>query len=243
MFPLRSTVPTRYPAVMTWLLIAANCVIFLYEISLPAAAQEQFILRYALIPTEFLGPSARPFALLDGLPFLTNTFLHGGWLHLILNMWTLWIFAPAIEDRFGPIRFLIFYLLCGVLASLTHAVFNAGSEVPALGASGAIAGVLGCYARMFPFSRVIILVPILFLPLFFEVYAIFFISLWFLAQLFQGTAELFSAAHMAGIAWWAHVGGFAAGLILANRLAPPARSYRQYYGDEGIFGFTPDGHR
>src|SRR6202022_1665392 len=102
-------------------------------------------------------------SLADYLPFLTNTFLHGGWLHLILNMWTLWLFAPAVEDRMGPGRVLSFYLVCGVLASATHAVFNATSTVPALGASGAIAGVFGCYMALFPLARVVVVVPIIFI--------------------------------------------------------------------------------
>ncbi len=246
MIPIRSTVAVRSAPILTLLLIAANCAIFLYQISLPALRREIFLIHYALIPVRYFAPDALGVPaprLLDYLPFATNMFLHGGWLHLIVNMWTLWIFGPAIEDRLGGARFLLFYLACGVLASITHAVFNAASPVPALGASGAIAGVLGCYARLFPFARVIVLVPILFLPLFFELHAILFIGLWFIMQVLQGTAELLRPSLGGGVAWWAHIGGFVAGLAFAGLLVPPRRRYRRYYGDEGIYGFGPDGFR
>jgi membrane associated rhomboid family serine protease len=170
-------------------------------------------------------------------------FLHGGWLHLILNMWTLWLFGPTVEDRLGHSRYLAFYLACGVAASLTHVVFSAGSEIPALGASGAIAGVLGCYVRLFPLARVVVLVPILFLPLFFEVYAFIFVGLWFLIQVLQGTAELFTPTAAAGVAWWAHIGGFVAGLVLGPVLRRSEQRYRAYHADEGVLGFDPRGRR
>jgi membrane associated rhomboid family serine protease len=117
-------------------------------------------------------------------------FLHGGWLHLILNMWTLWLFGPTVEDRLGHGRYLAFYLACGLAASVAHLVFNPTSVIPAVGASGAIAGVLGCYMRLFPLARVIVLIPILFIPLFFEVHAFVFVGLWFVLQILQGTLEL-----------------------------------------------------
>jgi len=168
-------------------------------------------------------------------------FLHGGWLHLIMNMWTLWLFGPTIEDRLGRGSYLAFYLACGVAAAVAHVVFNPSSTVPALGASGAIAGVLGCYLRLFPWARVIVLVPVLFLPLFFEVPAFLFIGLWFLIQVLQGTAELLTASTGAGVAWWAHVGGFVAGLALGPLLLRSERRYRVYYADEGVLGFDPQG--
>jgi membrane associated rhomboid family serine protease len=244
MFPIRTSVPTRYPPVVTWALILINCVVFLFQISLTPRELEWFLLNFALIPARYVAPLAFgdvELTFADYLPFFTNMFLHGGWLHLILNMWTLWLFGPAIEDRLGSFRFLIFYLLCGVLASVTHAAFNATSAVPALGASGAIAGVLGCYLRQFPYARVIVVVPILFLPLFFEIYAFVFVGFWFVAQVLQGAAELFMPATEGGVAWWAHIGGFAAGLAFGTLLIP--RSYRPYYADEGVLGFTPLGWR
>src|SRR6267142_435580 len=162
MFPIANGVPLRYPPVATWALIAANCVIFLFQLSLSPSELDLFLDRYALIPARYFDVGGFDSAVSpsDYLPFFTNMFLHGGWLHLILNMWTLWLFSPPIEDRLGSGRYLVFYLSCGVLASVTHAVFNSTSTVLALGASGAIAGVLGCYLRLFPFARVIVLIPI-----------------------------------------------------------------------------------
>jgi membrane associated rhomboid family serine protease len=243
-FPIQSTVPTRYPAVVTWILIAGNCAIFFVQLGLSPPERELFMLRFALIPARYFtalasnGPG-ETFA--DYLPLVTNTFLHGGWLHLISNMWTLWLFGPAVEDRLGSARYLVFYLTCGVLASAAHVMFNPLSVVPALGASGAIAGVLGCYARLFPFARVVVLVPILFLPLFFSVPAIAFVGLWFLLQILQGTVELFTLSTGGGVAWWAHVGGFLAGLALGPLLARSALRHRPYYPDEGILGFDHNG--
>ena len=167
-------------------------------------------------------------------------FLHGGWLHLILNMWTLWLFGPTSRIGWGPPG-ISFYLACGLLASLTHAIFNPASTIPALGASGAIAGVLGCFIRLFPLARLVILIPILFFPFFFEVPAIVFAGLWFLTQVLQGTAELFMQPSGGGVAWWAHVGGFVFGFVLTPLLRQSRRRYRTYYADEGIFGFDPSG--
>jgi membrane associated rhomboid family serine protease len=245
MFPIQNAVPCRYPPAATSALIATNCVVFFFQLSLSPRGLDWFLINFALIPARYFAPvvfgDAEP-ALLDYLPFFTNMFLHGGWLHLILNMWTLWLFGPTIEDRLGPGRYLVFYLVCGALASATHAAFNSTSTVPALGASGAIAGVLGCYVRLFPFARIIVLVPILFLPLFFEVYAFVFVGLWFAVQVLQGTAELF-ASSTGGVAWWAHIGGFVAGLAFGTLLTRSKQRHRTYYSDEGILGFTPLGRR
>jgi membrane associated rhomboid family serine protease len=243
MFPVGHTVPLRYPPVVTWCLIGLNCLVFLYEVSLPPTELEQFALTFALVPARYFTESgfSSALSLADYIPFLTNMFLHGGWGHLIINMWSLWLFGGAVEDRFGRVKFLIFYLACGVLASLTHAVFNPNSVVPALGASGAIAGVLGSYMRLFPQTKIIVLVPILFLPLFFDVPAAIFAGLWFLSQILQGTADIAASATGAGVAWWAHVGGFIAGLILSPLLVQPGGTYRPHYADEGVLGFTSRG--
>jgi membrane associated rhomboid family serine protease len=245
MFPIKSTIALRYPPVVTWVLIAVNSLVFLVEVNLDPTGLERFVGRYALIPARYFAPEAlgggAPLSPSDYLPFFSNMFLHGGWLHLILNMWTLWLFGPAIEDRLGRARYLALYLVCGVLASITHAFFNPTSDVPALGASGAIAGVLGCYMRLFPLARVIVVIPILFLPFFFTLPAMVFAGLWFLLQLLQGTAALFEPSAGGAVAWWAHVGGFVGGLILAGPLRLNGRAYRQPYSDEGILGFTPSG--
>jgi membrane associated rhomboid family serine protease len=160
---------------------------------------------------------------------------------VILNIWTLWLFGQAVEDRLGHARYLAFYLVCGVIASVTHAAFNPTSSVPALGASGAIAGVLGCYVRLFPLARLIVMVPIF--PFFVEVPAGIFAGLWFLMQVLQGTVELFKPYTGVVMAWWAHVAGFVAGLVLVPLLRQPTPNYRRYYADEGVLRFNPRGHR
>jgi membrane associated rhomboid family serine protease len=244
MIPIGTAVPSRYPPIITWVLIATNCIVFLFQQSLSPAELNEFINQFALIPARYVDVFAdggRGLQAADFLPFVTMMFLHAGWLHLIFNMWTLWLFGSTIEDRLGHGRYAVFYFCCGVAAALAHAVFNATSTVPALGASGAIAGVLGCYMGLFPFARVIVLVPILFLPLFFEMPAIIFIALWFLIQIFQGIAELLTSSSGAGVAWWAHIGGFIVGLVLVPFIQRPAQKYRAYYADEGILGFNTQG--
>jgi membrane associated rhomboid family serine protease len=245
MLPVQIAVPTRYAPVVTWWLIAINGGVFLFELSLAPAELERFLSRYALIPARYFAPmayGAADLSLLDWLPFVSNMFLHGGWLHLILNMWTLWLFGPIVEDRLGSGRYLAFYLVCGLVASVTHAAFNPTSTVPALGASGAIAGVLGASIVLFPLARLVMVIPILFFPFFFEVPAIFFAAFWFLTQLLQGTADLLLLpAGAGGVAWWAHVGGFVAGVVLTPVSRQPAYRYRAYFADEGVLGFDPTG--
>jgi membrane associated rhomboid family serine protease len=241
MIPLKNAVPSRYPPVVTWMLIATNCLVFLFQNSLSPLELEQFLRDFALIPALYTTLAYGDLTPADFVPLFTMMFLHGGWLHLILNMWTLWLFGPTVEDRLGHGRYLAFYLACGLAASVTHLVFNPTSVVPALGASGAIAGVLGCYMRLFPLARVIVLVPILFIPLFFEVYAFLFVGLWFLLQVLQGVLELVLPSSQGGVAWWAHIGGFVAGLVLCPLLVQSERRYRAYYPDEGVLGFNTAG--
>jgi membrane associated rhomboid family serine protease len=206
MIPIQNTVPSRYPPVITWMLIAANCFVFLFQVSLSPYELEQLLRQFALIPARYseVASEDADLAAVDILPFFSMMFLHGGWLHLILNIWTLWLFGPTIEDRLGHGRYLAFYLACGLAASLPHVMFNPTSIVPALAAFGAIAGILGCYMRLFPLARVVVVVPILFIPLFVEVYAFVFIGLWFLLQIFQSTMELLlpsSSASRGGPMW------------------------------------------
>ncbi|RMD61175.1 MAG: rhomboid family intramembrane serine protease [Alphaproteobacteria bacterium] len=245
MFPIEAAVPVRYPPFVTWGLIAVNALVFLYQISLPPQMLEAFIYRYALVPARYAHPEWAAWIGLppgDYLPFLTNMFLHGGWLHVISNMWTLYIFGPAIEDRLGKGRFLVFYLVCGIGASVAHLAANADSAIPALGASGAIAGVIGAYMRLFPLARVIVLIPILFLPYFIELPAAIFAGLWFVLQLIQGVGEFFAPSSGGGVAWWAHVGGFVFGWLIIRMIHRSARTYRPFQRDEGVLGFNPTGH-
>ena len=244
MLPIRNAVPIRYPPVVTWALILANALVFLIQIGLGPVELNEFLFRFALIPARYFEPLAfgqESLSASDFLPFFTMMFLHGGWLHLILNMWMLWLFGPVIEDRLGHGAYLVFYAACGVAAAIAHVFFNPTSTVPAVGASGAIAGVLGCYVCLFPFARLIVLVPIIFIPLFFEVPALVFVFIWFILQVLQGTAESLAPSAGAGVAWWAHIGGFLAGLLIGPLLRRPKRTYRAYYPDEGILGFDPMG--
>lgn len=237
MLPVQNAVAVRRVPVVTWVLIATNCAIFLFEVSLGPAELEWFLWRFGLVPDRDLGSGGA------ALPFFSNMFLHGGWLHLLLNMWTLWLFGPVVEDRLGSGRYIGFYFTCGFVASLTHALSAPASDIPALGASGAIAGVIGCHMRLYPFARLVVLVPILFIPLFFEVPALVFALLWFATQLMQGMLELFIPSTTGGVAWWAHIGGFVIGFVLAPLLRQPARRHRSYYADEGFLGFEPTGRR
>src|SRR3979411_1184694 len=205
MIPIRNAVPSRYPPVITWMLIATNCLLFVFQDSLSPYELELLLRQFALIParySEVFASGETDLAAVDILPFFSMMFLHGGWLHLIFNMWTLWLFGPTVEDRLGHGRYLAFYLVCGLAASVAHLVFNLTSFIPAVGASGAIAGVLGCYMRLFPLARVIVLIPILFIPLFFEVHAFVFVGLWFVLQILQGTLELVLPSSQGGAAGW-----------------------------------------
>jgi membrane associated rhomboid family serine protease len=244
MFPVANGVPLRYPPIATWALIATNAVVFLFEVGLNPSELNQFLYRFALVPARYFdsGMFDSSQSLTDYLPFVSNMFLHGGWLHLIVNMWTLWLFGRAVEDQLGSGRYLAFYFACGILASATYAALNPNSTVPALGASGAIAGILGCYMRFFPFSRIIVMIPIIFIPLFFEVPAMLFAGLWFLFQALGAVAD-WSAPFSSGggIAWWAHIGGFIAGVILAGPLRPPRRGHWPRDVDQGIPGFALSG--
>jgi membrane associated rhomboid family serine protease len=237
MFPLRDTVPRRHPPVVVLALISINALVFLYQASLPARELQYVIYHYALVPLRYSEPGWARANGLDPdnlLPLLTNAFMHGGWFHLLANMWTLWIFGPAVEDRLGKPRFIAFYLVCGVLASLSHAAFNSRSPVPALGASGAIAGVMGGYVMLFPRARILFLVPILFIPYFVELPALIYAAFWFVIQFLQGTAGLLQPAMAGGVAWWAHIGGFVVGLVTIPFVRLPDRRDRRSPSEDGI---------
>jgi membrane associated rhomboid family serine protease len=225
MFPIRDSVPGERAPVMLWTLITVNTLVFFYEQSLTQQQLDVLMHTWGLVPRALLDPG---WALWNGLPpgsplvLVTNTFLHGGWGHFLSNMWFLFLFGDNVEDRMGPARFLVFYLLAGVGASLIHLLFNMQSALPALGASGAISGVLGAYWRLFPTSRILTLVPIFFYPMLVEIYSVFFIGFWFMMQLFQGLGSLGVSANMGGVAWWAHVGGFVMGLVLYRMFLLPS---------------------
>jgi membrane associated rhomboid family serine protease len=155
-------------------------------------------------------------------------------LHIIGNVWALWIFGDNVEDRMGSLRFAIFYLACGLAAAVTHLMTQPESTVPTVGASGAIAGVLGAYLLLFPTARLVVLFPVLFLPFFFELPAVLYLGAWFLIQLFSGTMALASPTQVGGIAFWAHVGGFTAGLLLCPLFVRRPRARRMQPDEYGI---------
>ncbi len=217
MFPIKDSIRIPFPPYVTYALILINALVFLYQVHLEPYDRVAFSLQHALVPRRYFDPGwAANFGLStrDYLPFLTGAFMHGGWWHLILNMWTLFIFGASLEGRIGRWQFLSFYLVCGLIASFAHAVFNPDSAAPALGASGAIAGVLGAYATTFPRAKLTILILIVVIPLFFRVPALFYGLIWFGFQFAQGFIDLASPSMGAGIAWWAHIGGFIAGVLL-----------------------------
>jgi membrane associated rhomboid family serine protease len=219
MIPIRDHNPSgTFPAVTVTIIIA--CVgVFLLELSAGPRIDRVFS-AFALVPgnitygieTGTLGWGSAI------LPFFTSMFLHGGWLHLIGNMWFLWVFGDNVEDTLGPFRFLAFYLVCGLASGATHYALSPTSTLPTVGASGAIAGVLGGYALLFPGARVLTLVPLGFIFRLVEMPAWVMLGVWFLIQALSGFATL--GATGGGVAWWAHVGGFAAGLALVKLAAP-----------------------
>jgi membrane associated rhomboid family serine protease len=231
MIPLADSIPSRGRPLATRAIILANCLVFLLELALDDESLRAVFYLFGIVPARYSHPAwaARVgFPVDDYWPFLTSQLLHGGWIHLIGNMWTLWIFGDNVEDRMGHARFAVFYALCGVAAGIAHYAADVDSTMPALGASGAIAGVLGAYFVLYPKARVVTLVPVIFYPLFFELPAYFFLAYWFLLQLFSGTLALAAPGAGGGVAWWAHVGGFAFGVLtfwvfLKRRRRPAAR--------------------
>lgn len=217
MFPIRDTIPTKKFPIVNCALIVINILAFLFQISLSEGMLNELIMELGLVPGVYTRPEIRaeyggsPFFY---LPFLTNMFLHGGWMHLIGNVWTLYIFGDNVEDRMGRIPYLVFYLLCGVLASSTHLFFNWDSMIPAIGASGAISGVMGAYLFLCKNSRIVMLFPIFYIPFFFKIPAWAYLVYWFVLQLVNGTAEIVNPNATGGIAFWAHIGGFVAGVLL-----------------------------
>jgi rhomboid family protein len=227
MIPLKNLRPrVRFPAI-TLALIIANFLVFFYQISLPPRGLESFIFTYSLIPARIqLALAGSQFTLAQAfLPFLTSMFLHAGWLHIIGNMWFLWLFGGNVEDRLGHVPYLGFYILCGLGAGVAQTLFSLGSKIPSLGASGAIAGVLGAYIVLFPSSKILTLVTLFFWWFFARLPAVLFIGLWFIVQFLSGVSSLGSAAE-GGVAWWAHVGGFLLGMLLVSGMT--RRRDREY---------------
>lgn len=233
MIPIRDTIPSRRVPFVLYGIIALNALAFFYELGLGPREIEVFFHRYGLVPVRYSDPRVSAhFGLAEqAVPFLSSLFLHGGWLHILGNMWSLWIFGDNVEDWFGHAGFALFYLVCGVAAGLMHLFFNWGSPLPTIGASGAVAGVMGAYFLLYPRARILTLVPIVVFVTFVELPAFVFLGLWFLLQFLSGTAAAASGG-AGGIAWWAHVGGFVAGAAIvfflggARPRRPPAGGRR-----------------
>lgn len=240
MIPIRDTIPSLTRPWVNIGLIAFNVLAFLFELSL-GPNLDPFIRGAALVPARALGAIAQGDWGSVIAPVFVSMFLHGGWAHLLGNMLYLWVFGDNVEDALGHFRYLLLYLATGVVAAASHVIFNPGATLPTVGASGAIAGVLGAYLVMYPRSRVVTLVPIVFFFTFVEVPAPLYLVFWFLTQLLSGTFEITHATTRAmegtgGIAWFAHLGGFIAGVVLGlllrrrDRVADRRARWANRYG-------------
>jgi membrane associated rhomboid family serine protease len=211
MLPIRDTIRTRNVPVVNLFLIGINVLVFFYQ-STMVADPDRFIYLYGLVPARYSLDSLSAYftAGQQLFSFFSFMFLHGGFLHLLGNMWFLYIFGDNIEDTLGPLRYLGFYLLCGLASGLSHLILNVHSNIPTVGASGAIAGVMGAYFLLYPKARILTLIPILIIPYFIEIPAFFFIGIWFLLQFINAAG---ASGHGGGIAWWAHIGGFIFGML------------------------------
>ncbi len=264
MIPLRDNIPSRTTPVVNYTMIGLCALAFVGQLRDETDGRADLIERYGMIPVRVFQPdepiaieeqqqvggqvqiqqreiAAPPFT--PWLTLLTCIFLHGGWMHFLGNVWILYIFGDNVEDRIGHLGYFVFYLFCGLMASGAHLAFNSGSPIPTIGASGAIAGVMGAYFVLYPHARVVTLIPIIFLIQIIELPAPLFLGIWFLMQFFEGTIDaigsITSGLPTGGVAWWAHIGGFVAGSVIAFGLrsvgetrppvetpSPPPRRFR-----------------
>ena len=230
MIPLRDTIRAKNHPVVNNTIIGVNVVIFIFQLTL-GAGLDRFIYIYGLVPARYSIPQISAYfnSSHQLFSFISFMFLHGGFWHLLGNMWSLYIFGDNVEDRLGHLRYLIFYMICGVASGLSHLLLNLNSNVPTIGASGAIAGVMGAYFILHPRAKILTLIPIFFIPYFLEIPAYFFLGFWFLLQFINAAG---SAGQVGGVAWWAHIGGFVFGIIflkifLALPGVPPPEKKRR----------------
>lgn len=225
MIPLRDTIRSRHFPVMNWLLLGLNAAVFIYQLSLSGFAEARLVNAFALVPARV--SAGEPFGIVG---LFSSMFLHGGWLHFLSNMWILYIFGDNVEDRMGSLPYLVFYMLSGLAAGLLQTFVAPGSSIPVIGASGAIAGVMGAYIFLYPAARVVTLIPVFIFPWFIQIPAIFYLGFWFVSQLFSGVAAIGTVG--GGVAWWAHIGGFVFGLLLVRFFdfrPPPPPEPEPYY--------------
>jgi membrane associated rhomboid family serine protease len=215
MIPIRDTIQAKNYPIVNNALIGINVLVFLVQLS-KGHALSQFIYTYGLVPARYSVPEISSYFSFGQqvFSFFSFMFLHGGFFHLLGNMWCLYIFGDNVEDRLGHIRYLFFYILCGWASGVSHLIINWHSQVPTIGASGAIAGVMGAYFILYPKARILTLIPIFIIPYFLEIPAFFFLGIWFLIQFLSATGS----QGQGGIAWWAHIGGFISGIILLKIL-------------------------
>lgn len=221
MIPIRDDAPRSITPYITYFLLAINIAVFIFELAL-GGGRTDFLYEFGLTPTRFLNAFRSGGAGVAAIvPLFTSLFLHAGWMHLIANMWALWIFGDNLEDHLGHFGFLLFYMVNGVAASLVHVLFNQQSPVPSVGASGAIAGVMGAYFLLFPAARVLTVMPFVFIFVWLPAWVV--LGYWFLAQFVSGAADALTRAGVTsgGVAFWAHVGGFIVGVTLIKLM--PAR--------------------
>lgn len=216
MIPIRDTIPSKNYPIVNNTIIGINVVVYLVQISL-VPNLNRFVYIYGLVPARYSIPQITSYFSTSQQIFslISFMFLHGGFWHLLGNMWSLYIFGDNIEDRLGPFRYLVFYLLCGITSGLSHLIINLHSNIPTIGASGAIAGVMGAYLILHPNAKILTLIPIIFIPWFIEIPAFFFLGLWFFIQFISAAG---SHGDIGGIAWWAHIGGFIFGIIFLKIL-------------------------
>lgn len=237
MIPISDANPTRRFPIINLLFIVTNVVVFLYEISLSTRALDNLVMAWGVIPSNIFFALANPFEapLTVWLTLITSQFLHGGWAHIIGNMLFLWVFGDNIEDVLGHFGYLIFYLLAGIAAALIQVLVMGPLRIPTIGASGAIAGVLGAYLILYPTARIGILLPIFFFFTTIDLPALLVIGWWFVQQFFYGLGSLTTTA-VGGVAFWAHVGGFIAGLLMIL----PFRGYAQRQRRAPVYNYIDD---
>jgi membrane associated rhomboid family serine protease len=220
MLPIKDLICSKSFPVINYLLIAVNTVVFILELSLSKTALSQFLYIHGVVPVNL--SLTNPFS---WITLISHQFIHAGWIHFLGNVWILFIFGDNVEDRMGSLRYFIFYLLGGVIAGVVQAVMAPQSTIPAIGASGAIAAVMGAYFLFYPRARVVTLIPVFIIPWFTELPAVIFLGFWFIIQFFSGVLALGATGSSAagGIAWWAHISGFLYGLVLGRVLLPAVR--------------------
>ena len=231
MIPYRDENPSRAVPIVTIAIIVFSGWVFFQELKLSRLALHQAFNRYGLIPTQVTHPGSLAGVRAAAAASVTSLFMHAGLWHFVGNMWFLWVFGDNVEARLGRVRFLALYLLCGIAGGLAHVLLNYNAAKPCIGASGAIAGVLGAYFVLFPSARIRAIIPIfVIVPLFVSLPAVIFIGFWFAMQLMNGMAAVGPQGAATGTAWWAHIGGFMAGIFLLILLRPRSRRTRDSSG-------------